>query len=104
MKTDDYGFPVLDEGRIVGMVTLDDVRSIARDAWSTTTVRDIMTPAEELATVSPDDEAAEALNVLQQRDVRQLPVMRDGSLAGILRRRDIVKYLQLQSDVETDQR
>ncbi|MEJ2207882.1 MAG: site-2 protease family protein [Anaerolineae bacterium] len=104
MKSDDYGFPVLDEGQIVGMVTMDDVRSVERDHWSTTLVRDIMTPAEELAIVSPDEEAADALELLQQRDVRQLPVMRDGKLAGILRRRDIVKYLQLQSDTELGQR
>ena len=104
MKSDDYGFPVLDEGQIVGMVTMDDVRSVERDHWSTTLVRDIMTPAEELAIVSPDEEAADALELLQQRDVRQLPVMRDGKLAGILRRRDIVKHLQLQSDTELSQR
>lgn len=104
MKSDDYGFPVLDESQIVGMVTLDDVRSVERDNWSTTTVRDIMTPVEDLAIVSPDEEAAEALDILQQRDVRQLPVMRDGKLAGILRRRDIIRYLQLQSDTELGQR
>ena len=104
MKTDDYGFPVMDNGQVMGMVTLEDVRSVARDQWNSTTVRDIMTPAEQLATVTPDEDAAEALNMLQERDVRQLPVMSDGTLEGILRRRDLVKYLQLQSDVELGQR
>jgi predicted transcriptional regulator len=59
-----------------------------------------MTPAEELVVTTPEEEAAEALNKLRQRDVRQLPVMRNGDLVGCLRRRDIVKWLQLHSEWE----
>jgi CBS domain-containing protein len=48
--------------------------------------------------VTADQDAAEAMAQLQQRDVRQLPVMRNGSLVGLLRRRDLVKWLQLHSE------
>jgi CBS domain-containing protein len=48
--------------------------------------------------VTADRDAAEAMAQLQQRDVRQLPVMRNGSLVGLLRRRDLVKWLQLHSE------
>jgi Zn-dependent protease len=99
MKTDDQSFPVLDDGRLVGLVTLEDVRAVSRDAWDTTTVRQIMTPVDQLVVVTPDEDAADALNKLTQRDVRQLPVVRDGGLAGLLRRRDIIKWLQLESEL-----
>jgi Zn-dependent protease len=92
MGTDDHAFPV------VGLVTLEDVRSVSREAWDRTTVREIMTPAEQLTVVSTQEDAAETLNKLMQRDVRQLPVIHNGHLAGVLRRRDIVKWLQLQSE------
>lgn len=98
--TDDHAFPVLDDGRLAGIVTLEDVRGVSRDAWATTTIREIMTPADQLTVVTPEEDAAEALNKLMQRDVRQLPVMHDGELAGLLRRRDIVKWLQLESELE----
>jgi Zn-dependent protease/predicted transcriptional regulator len=97
MGTDDQTFPVLDDGRLVGIVTLEDVRRVSRHAWDTTTVSEIMTPADQLTVVTPDEDAAEALNKLTQRDVRQLPVLRDGELVGLLRRRDIIKWLQLQA-------
>jgi CBS domain-containing protein len=58
-----------------------------------------MTPVDELVTVGPDDDAAEALNKLTGRDVRQLPVVEGGELVGLLRRRDIVKWLQLHSEI-----
>jgi Zn-dependent protease len=101
MKSDDQAFPVLDDtGRVVGIVTLDDVRSVPRDARDTRDIRQIMTPLDELATLNPEDEAGEALRTLVQRDVRQLPVLEEGqNLVGLLRRRDIIKWLQLESDL-----
>jgi Zn-dependent protease/CBS domain-containing protein len=98
MGTDDHAFPVLDEGRLAGLVTLEDVRTIPRTSWDNTIVRQIMTPADQLVSVTADEDAAEALNRLQTRDVRQLPVMCNGSLAGLLRRRDLVKWLQMHPE------
>ena len=103
MQTDEYAFPVLEGDKVVGLVTLDDIRDVSKDAWQNTTVGDIMTPVRELETVTPDEEAVEALNALQQRDIRQLPVMRNGTLAGLIRRRDIIKWLQLHSETEPRQ-
>jgi Zn-dependent protease/CBS domain-containing protein len=99
MATDDHAFPVVDENRLVGLVTIEDIRGIPRSSWNSTTVRQIMTPKDQLVSVTLDEDAAEALNKLQTRDVNQLPVMRDGSLAGLLRRRDIIKWLQLHSEL-----
>lgn len=98
MGTDDHAFPVLEGEHLVGLVTLEDVRGVSRSDWNTTKVRELMTPAEELVMVSAQEDAADALNKLRQRDVRQLPVMRNGDLTGILRRRDIIKWLQLESE------
>ncbi len=101
MKSDDQAFPVLDDaGNMVGIVTLDDVRSVPRDARDTKDIRQIMTPLDELATLAPEDEASGALRELVQRDVRQLPILEGKQdLVGLLRRRDIIKWLQLESDL-----
>jgi len=99
MGTDDYGFPVLDLGRLAGIVTLDDVRRVARDKWDAVVVREIMTPADQLCTVDPGDDAADAFDKLTQNGIRQLPVVRGSELVGLLRRRDIVKWLQLHSEM-----
>ena len=42
---------------------------------------------------------AEALDTLTTRDISQIPVVRGKQLLGILRRRDIVRWMQLQSDI-----
>ena len=95
MNTDEHAFPVVEDGRLLGLITLEDVRKVGRDNWQSTLVRDVMTPAEQLSTLSPPEDADDALRTLQQRDVRQLPVLADGRLAGLLRRRDILRWLQL---------
>jgi CBS domain-containing protein len=99
MKSDDHAFPVLEDGGLIGLVTLDDVRSVSNDERESTSVQQIMTPAEELVTLTVEDDAGDAFMALAQRDVRQLPVLDEHSdLQGLLRRRDIVKWLQLHAD------
>lgn len=100
MQSDDQSFPVLDGGEFVGIVTLDDVRSAPRETWREKNVRQIMTPRDQLVTSAPDECADEAMNKLTRRDVRQLPVLQDGAnLVGVLRRQDLIKWLQLESDL-----
>jgi len=102
MKTGESAFPVVEGERIVGMVSLEDVRKVPRDTWDTTTVSRIMTRAEQLTAVSPQENASEALNRLEHRNVRQVPVVQDGRLVGLLRRRDIMRWLQTQSELVTN--
>jgi CBS domain-containing protein len=83
------------------MVSLEDVRNVPRDAWDTTTVSRIMTRAEQLTVVTPQENASEALDRLERSNVRQAPVIQDGRLVGLLRRRDIMRWLQTQSELVT---
>ena len=101
MKTGERAFPVVEGDRIVGMVSQEDVRKTPRDAWDTTTVRQIMTRAEQLTVVTPQENAGEALDRLERSNVRQAPVVQDGRLVGLLRRRDILRWLQTQSEFAT---
>lgn len=98
LGTDDHAFPVLDGDRLVGVVSLEDVREIPREDWGITLVATIMTPIEDVITTGPDEEAALALRKLTDRDVGQLPVVDEGRLVGLLRRHDIVRFLQLHAD------
>jgi CBS domain-containing protein len=99
MQSDDYAFPVVDGESLVGLVTLTDVRAVDRENWPRLTVTDIMTPLNELVTTHPDDETEAALRTLMEHEFRQLPVVSNGLLRGLLRRRDVMKWLQLQSDI-----
>ena len=95
--SDELTFPVIDNGQMVGLVALEDVRKVKRDSWETAVVGEIMTPMQELAVVTPGEALGLALDKLSRGDLRQLPVVERGRLIGILRRVDIVKWLRLKS-------
>lgn len=104
MGTDERAFPVLDQDRLVGLVCLEDVRKVPRPNWDSTLVNEIMTPADQLDVVAPREDATDALRKLSGRDVSQVPVVQGGRLVGMLRRRDILRWLQLNSDMAAGQR
>jgi Zn-dependent protease len=98
MQTDDHAFPVMEDDRLIGIVCLDDVRSIGSADRAKKQVRDIMTPRSELISVGPEEDAHKALQALARNAIRQLVVLENDQLVGLVRRRDIVRFLQLQSD------
>ena len=97
MKSDNRAFIVFDGEKMLGLVTIEDVRKIAPESRSLTLVRDVMTPSQKMIVVAPDEEAAEAFYRLESEDVRQLPVVNGNKIVGLLRRKDIIRWLQLQS-------
>ena len=95
MASDQQAFPVMGRRGLEGLVCLDDVRKVPQDQWTGVTVGEIMTPAESLSTVTPDVDAQRAMEELTRRDVNQLPVVDHGELVGLVRRRDLLKWLSL---------
>ncbi|MFC7097470.1 CBS domain-containing protein [Halobaculum marinum] len=83
------GYPVVKNGTLVGMVTLEDaqaVREVERDAY---TVSDVMVT--DIASVTPEADALVALETMQQRGVGRLVVVdADGELVGLISRSDLM--------------
>jgi Zn-dependent protease len=97
MQTDHRAFVVFDGEIMIGLVTIEDIRKVEPEARTQTIIRSIMTPSEKLIVIAPEEEAADALERLQSGGIRQLPVVTGDKIIGLLRRKDIVRWLQLQS-------
>jgi len=99
LGSDARAFPVVDDGGgLLGMVCIDDVRKTPRGSWLTTQVGTIMTGREELELATPTTPAVDALRRMVGRDVGQLPVVDSGVVVGLLRRQDVVRWLQLHAE------
>lgn len=84
---------------VVGMVAMHDVQKSSRELSGSVPVSHIMTPVKELEYVTPDQGVAEAYDHLQRRELRQIPVMANNQVVGLLRRKDVVRWLQLNAEL-----
>ncbi|HKD43696.1 MAG TPA: site-2 protease family protein [Myxococcaceae bacterium] len=93
-------YPVLEDGRIVGLLAESAVERVPPHERKITPVGKVMRGVE---TVGPDDDLGRALQALSAHDVALLPVVQDGALIGILRRSDVMRGLKLQ-ELEASQK
>ena len=93
-------FVVEEQGRPAGIITPHEVKAIDRARWRYTTVGDVMRSLETVRTVSPERPVAEALEMMGREDVNQMPVVREGRLAGIISRGHILRVLQTRAELD----
>lgn len=87
------GYPVLDTGRFVGLVTLEDIQSTE---LTDGVVAGVMTPVDELTTVSPSTEVMEAFRRVGSTNVGRLPVVdENGELVGLVTRTDLMRAFRI---------
>jgi acetoin utilization protein AcuB len=84
-----HHLPVLDGGRLVGMV--EDRGTLAKTPDRDGTVERVMTVATE---VDADTPFSEALGVMSERERDALVVTRDGTIVGIFTAMDAVRVLR----------
>jgi len=94
-------FVVLDNGTVVGLVTLHEVKQVARSRWPYITLHEIMRPLGQMRTVTPETPLTGALEIMSREDLNQLPVVVQGRLAGVLSRAHVVNLLQTRVDLKT---
>lgn len=94
-------FPVVENGRVVGLVSTDQVKAVPKDQWETLTVAQVMEPCTAENTVGPNTDALEAWAHMNRTGKSRLLVMQDGRLIGILSLRDLMQFLSLKFDLES---
>jgi Zn-dependent protease len=76
-----------------GIITLNDVLAVPRDEWNRTSVQAAMRRVDQLHSVSPDTELEDALRVMDEKNVAQVPVMLDGRLLGMIGRDHLIRLI-----------
>ena len=96
--------PIVENGRLVGIVTDRDiiVRAVAegRDVTSTT-VKDVA--SKDLVTVTPDEDLDRALQLMGQRQVRRIPVVESDQVVGIVSQADVARAVDEEKTGEVVQ-
>jgi CBS domain-containing protein len=95
--------PVVEDGRIVGIVSERDViyclRDRGRDALDLPVSQVMSSPA---ITVDSQTQVLAALALITERRIRHLPVVERGEIRGIVSIGDLVKYRMERIEAEAD--
>jgi Zn-dependent protease len=93
-------FPVTTLGKVDGLLTLNNIKSVLKDEWDSTPVREVMEHLSEDNQIARDDSIMDALQKMGAAHIGRLLVMDSGHLVGIISRRDIMKTLQIKEVFE----
>lgn len=94
MRYDHSAFPVEEDGRTAGLLTLRSVKQAPRDQWDSRRVRDAMHQLGDEITVVPDTRMDRVLTKLQDGDRRRVLVVRNGEVVGMITASDIARWLE----------
>jgi len=92
-------FPVLEAGRLAGVVSLKDLQAVPRIEWPGRRVREAMHQVRQENLVHPADDLASVFRKMAEEDKGHLPVVEEERLVGIVTRHDIMTLIQLKTDL-----
>jgi Zn-dependent protease len=94
------GYPVVKDGQVLGLVTLQCVRNVPKENREYTTVQQAMIPCERAVVVKPSTSALDAMQNMARNKVGRVLVVDEGKLVGITTREDIIRTIQTRQDLE----
>ena len=87
------GYPVVFDGNLLGIITINELLSVPRIKWIDTKVQDVM--MKDIIIASPNMEVFELHNKLTEKNLGRAPVLENGKLIGFISKTDILKFSEI---------
>ncbi len=98
-----YGrFPVVEDfesERLIGVISLHDIKSVPREGWKSTKVGDIVKAVSENEKVNMNMEVSDAIKRMSKDDLSHLVVTSGNKLIGIITKSDVMRFIKLRSEL-----
>jgi predicted transcriptional regulator len=90
------GFPVIDGGKFLGILTLKEVKDVPRESWGNEKVSAVFVPHDKRWEVSMDDDVIKALELMIKEDKGRIVVTDKDRIIGLITRNGIARYVQIR--------
>ena len=94
MRYDHSAFPVTDQARTVGLLTLRQVRRVPSDDRAARRVTDCMSPVGDLDTVSPHTPMTAVLTRFEDQELNRVLVVDGPRVVGIITPNDVARWIR----------
>jgi len=92
-------FTVTSGGRVKGILSLQNIKSIPQSSWDTTQVEKIMLPLDHLKAAPPEQDALSVVEQMDENDINQMPVVSEGRIIGLVTRDNLIRFIRARSEV-----
>jgi Zn-dependent protease/CBS domain-containing protein len=93
-------YPVVEGGKLIGCVTINQVKEIPKEERDKRKVAELAQSCSEKNTIGPDEDAMQALSIMRKNRASRLMVAEDGKLIGMISLKDMMGLLSLKIDLE----
>lgn len=94
-------FPVMENGRMVGLITLHRLKEVPRPTWERITVAEVMIPEAQMHKVRPEEGLYEVIQRMADEDINQFPVVdSSGQWIGMVARDNILNFIRARAELE----
>jgi CBS domain-containing protein len=91
------GFPVVDDGKFLGFITLKEIKDVPRERWKDIKISEIFVPHDKKWEVAEEDDIMKALELMIMEDKGRLVVTDKESVIGLITRNGIARYVQIMA-------
>jgi CBS domain-containing protein len=91
------GFPVVRDGKAIGVVSLSNVKAIPPEEQAGMTVGEVMTPLGPEITVGPEESLTLAMRKMNEGGQGRLLVMRGDEFVGMITKTGVMRVLEIKS-------
>jgi Zn-dependent protease/predicted transcriptional regulator len=94
-------FMVAGEGGFEGILTLDNIKTVSRQDWGVTRVKDIMTSRDQLGVAQASENALSILERMNESGINLILVISEGRVMGLVTRESLTGFLRVHSELGT---
>jgi len=96
-------YPVVEDSKLTGCITIQQVKGIPRSEWRQRTVGELAKPCSPDNTIHPEDDATKALSSMSRNRASRLMVVDGDRLVGIIALKDMLTFLSLKVELEEEE-
>ena len=93
-------FPVVDSGKLIGCITVKQVKEIPKGERIDKTVGDLKMECSPDNTVGPQEDAMKILSTMNRTGISRLMVVENSRLVGIVTLKDMLSFLSMKLELE----